>query len=178
MFELLGIVEILHVVDGIVPEFLRGRQLIGCDELPNLGAQFVEDVAQATFALAAEDCSLLLVHLEVAGEGRLPREDPTPAQIPPAPYRSGREAEAEAAEDGGHGLGPPEGPFGRGRGYGLDLDREGGDPLPKAYEVGVLLGALRNWEVVFEWHARKEPSLLDALQEGGHANLMKQHKEI
>lgn len=146
-----------------------GQRVGGHDEPPDPGAHLVEDVRPGALALAAEGGHLLLVHLEVAGEAELLGEQPADAPVPPPLERAARGA-GERGERR-RGPGPPEGPLGGGGGDGLDLAREGGQPLPQAHEVALLLAAaaLEGGQVVFERPGRQEPRLLDVLQDGGHA---------
>lgn len=122
----LPVVEVLRIAERVIPKSLCGRKSsVGSHELPGLRAQLVEDVLPAALAAAPKQGCLLLVHLNVLRERRLPGKDPPPPPIPPPPQRAAGEL-----ADGRHGLRLPEDPVGGGCGQGLDLDRVGGDPLP------------------------------------------------
>jgi hypothetical protein len=144
---------------------LRGGERVrGHDEAADAGAHPVEDVAPAPGAPAAV-AALVLVHLEVAREPRLPGQEPAD-DAPPPPLPQG----AASRGEGGRRPGAPERPLGRRGGDGLDLAREGGQPLPQAREVAVLpaAAAAEGWQLVLERPGRQEPRLLDGLQDCGH----------
>ncbi|KAK4798130.1 hypothetical protein SAY86_030456 [Trapa natans] len=108
----LPVIEVLVVAEGVVPAGLGEVDLVGADELPDLGADLVEDVPPAAPALGPEQLGLLLVHLEVLGEGGLPGEDPCQGAVPPS-----LDGGASLAPDGREGLGSVQGPGGsEGRG--------------------------------------------------------------
>jgi len=148
-----------------------GERVRGHDEPPDAGAHLVEDVGPAAPALAAQRGDLLLVHLEVAREAGLLGQEPADAPLPPLPQ--GAAPRGERGAERGRRLGAPERPLGRRGGDGLDLAREGGQPLPQAHEVALLLAtaakaALEGGQLVLERPGRQEPRLLDVLQDGGH----------
>lgn len=76
-----SIVEVLRISNGVVPEGLREVMMRADYKLSEL----VEDVSPATLAVAAQNSSLLFVHLQISGEGGLSGEDPTASPIPPFP---------------------------------------------------------------------------------------------
>ncbi|CAM0944534.1 unnamed protein product [Alopecurus aequalis] len=147
---------------------LRGGQRVGRhDEAADAGAHLVEDVGPGALALAAQRGHLLLVHLEVAREAGLLGEQPAEAPVPPALDRGCGGGERRRR------LGAPERPLGGGRGDGLDLAGEAGEPLPQPHEVALLLdpaAALEGGQVVLERPRRQELRLLDVLQDGGHGD--------
>lgn len=119
-------VEVLGVVDGIVAEGLGEADIVGAEELAaELGGDLVEDVAPAALVVGADGGDLLLVHLEIGGEGWFTGEDPAPAPVPPL-FGGG----AGVLAHGGYGFGAAEGPRGGGGGRRLDLQiqGEGGEP--------------------------------------------------
>jgi hypothetical protein len=145
---------------------LRGRQGVrGRDEPADAGTHLVEDVAPAAPALAAERGGLLLVHLEVAREFGLLGQEPADPLPPPLQVPGG-----ERAGERRRRFGPPERPLGRRGRDGLDLAGKGGQPLPQAHEVALLVpgAALEGRQLVLERPRRQEPCLLDVLQDGGH----------
>jgi hypothetical protein len=144
---------------------LRGGERVrGHDEAADAGAHPVKDVAPAPGAPAAV-AAVVLVHLEVAREPRLPGQKPAD-DAPPPPLPQGAASRGEGGRRPGA---PAERPLGRRGGDGLDLAGEGGQPLPQAREVALLsAAAAEGWQLVLERPGRQEPRLLDGLQDGGH----------
>lgn len=120
-----SIVEILRVIEGIVAEGLGETDIVGAEQLAaELGGDFVEDVAPAAFAVAADGRDLFLVHFQIGGEGRFSREDPAPSPIPPLPHGA-----AGVFAHRRYGFGATHRPRGGGGGRRLDLQiqRERGE---------------------------------------------------
>lgn len=122
-----SIVEVLGVVEGIVPEGLRESDIVGADKLAaELGGDLVKEVAPAALVVAAEGGIFFFIHFEIRGESGFSGEDPAPSPVPPLP---------DGTAGGGDRFGTTEGPCGgwrSGNGGGLDLEVEGERGKPPA----------------------------------------------
>lgn len=117
------VVEVVGVAEGVVPAGLGEADVVGADELPDLGPDLVEDVPPAALALGAEELGLLLVHLEVLGEDGLPGEDPGQGAVPPS-----LDGGAGRGPNGREGLGSVQCPGGGGGGGGCgEWEGDGGE---------------------------------------------------
>ena len=134
---------IVGEIEGFVVAGCLGEANIGANELSDFRSELEEDVSPATSVLRSEDFGLLFVHLEIRGEDRLAREDPSPAPVPPLSDRATGEI-----SDRGHGFGFSDRPCGCRGGDWLDSEGERGE----AAAEGLLGGGVGvgDWEGVGE----------------------------
>lgn len=123
-----SVIEVLGVVEGIVAEGLGEADIVGAEQLAaELGGDLVEDVAPAALVMAANGGDLLLVHLQIGGEGGFSGEDPAPPPVPPLP-----DGGAGVFSHSRYGFGAAEGPCGGRGGRRLDLQIQGERGQPPA----------------------------------------------